>query len=122
MAVLLGRRHWGPTGIVRRPKGEGMTQSGTILTSASPTGQRLYRGLLSVLQPLGPFQQELKKTSVHLVRGSAFLGVQLRREYLILTIKAETPIKSPRITKSERVSKNRWHCDVRIANETDFDH
>src|SRR5260370_21433339 len=87
---------------------------GSVLTSASPTAQHLYRGLLNVLRLLGSFQEELKKTSVHLVRGSAFVGVQLRREYLIVTIKSETPIKSARITKVEQVSKNRWHSEVRV--------
>ncbi len=92
-----------------------------VLTSASSTAQNLYRSLLAALGAMGPFQEEIKKTSVHLVRGSAFAGVQLRREYLIVTIKSEKPIKSARIAKGEQVSKHRWHSEVRISNETDFD-
>ncbi len=94
---------------------------GSVLTSASPTAQHLYRSLLTALRAMGPFQEEMKKTSVHLVRRSAFVGVQLRREYLIVTIKSEKPIKSARISKSEQVSRNRWHGEVRISSETDFD-
>lgn len=45
--------------------------AGSVLTNASPTAQHLYRSLLTVLRPVGAFQEELKKTSVHLVRGSA---------------------------------------------------
>ena len=60
--------------------------TGSVFTNASPTAQHLYRSLLTALRPIGAFQEELKKTSVHLVRGSAFVGVQLRREYLIVTI------------------------------------
>jgi len=70
---------------------------------------------------MGAFEEEPKKTSVHLVRGSAFVGVQLRREYLIVTIKSEKPIKSARITKGEQVSRNRWHSEMRVSNDTDFD-
>jgi hypothetical protein len=98
-----------------------MTQSENALTSASSTAQNLYCSLLASLGPMGPFQEELKKTSVHLVRGSAFAGVQLRREYLIVTIKSEKPIRSARITKGEQVSKHRWHNEVKISSEADFD-
>jgi hypothetical protein len=73
------------------------------------------------LRPIGAFQEELKKTSVHLVRGSAFVGVQLRREYLIVTIKSEKPIRSARITKGEQISRNRWHSEMRVSNDADFD-
>lgn len=95
--------------------------AGSVLTNASPTAQHLYRSLLTVLRPVGAFQEELKKTSVHLVRGSAFVGVQLRRERLIVTIKSEKPIKSERITKGEQVSRNRWHSEVRVSSDADFD-
>ena len=94
---------------------------GSVLTSASPKAQHLYRTLLNALRPLGSFQEELKKTSVHLVRGSAFVGVQLRLEYLIVTIKSEKPIRSARITKVKHVSKNRWHSAVRVSKDADFD-
>ena len=94
---------------------------GSVLTSASPRAQHLYRSLLNALRPMGSFQEEMKKTSVHLVRGSAFVGVQLRREYLIITIKSAKPIRSARITKVEQVSKNRWHNEVRVSTDADFD-
>jgi Domain of unknown function (DUF5655) len=94
---------------------------GSVLTSASPRAQHLYRGLLDVLRPLGSFQEEMKKTSVHLVRRSAFAGVRMRREHLIVTIKSERPITSARIAKVEQVSKNRWHNEIRVSTDADFD-
>ena len=99
-----------------------MIETGTVLTNARPAALRLYRSLIAALQRVGPLREELKKTSVHLMRGSAFAGVQLRREYLIVTIKSERPIVSPRVTKGDQVSKNRWHNEVRISNEADLDH
>jgi hypothetical protein len=60
-------------------------------------------------------------TSVHITNKSAFLGVHFRRNYLILTIKSASQIDSPRIVKAEQASKNRWHCDVKVASEAEID-
>lgn len=92
-----------------------------VVTMASPTAQRLYHSLCVRLRRIGPFTEELKKTSVHLVRNSAFAGVRFRREHLIITIKSSSQIDSPRISKCEQTSRNRWHCDVKIAKDADLD-
>ena len=91
------------------------------LRVASPEAVRLYGSLRAALRPLGAFREEAKKTSVHFVRGSAFVGVHFRRTHLLLTIKAAVPIDSPRIVKVEQVSKNRWHCEVKVFAETEID-
>ena len=93
----------------------------SVVTSASPAAQQLYRDLLKAIRTLGPFEEELKKTSVHLVRASAFAGIQFRRRYLIVTIKSDAPIRSQRVIKLEQVSKNRWHSEVRVSSDADFD-
>jgi len=98
-----------------------MAQTVNALSAASPAAQNLYGSLLAALRRLGPFQEEPKKTSVHLVRKSAFAGVQLRRDCLILTIKSDKRIRSSRIKKGEQVSKNRWHSEVKIEGESDLD-
>jgi hypothetical protein len=63
----------------------------------------------------------VKKTSIHLVRSSAFAGVHPRKQHLLLTIKAAAPIPSGRIVKTEQVSANRWHLDVKLAVPGDID-
>lgn len=93
----------------------------SVITRATPAAQELYRDLIGVIRALGPFEEELKKTSVHLVRGSAFAGVQFRRDHLVVTIKSEAPIRSQRLTKFEQVSKNRWHSQVRLSSPEDID-
>lgn len=93
----------------------------SVVTNASPAAQELYRDLIRAIRTLGPFEEELKKTSVHLSRASAFAGVQFRRQYLLVTIKSGTPIKCQRVSKSEQVSKNRWHSEVRVSSDTDID-
>jgi hypothetical protein len=98
-----------------------MNSEGTALSSASPEAVRLFAALLELVGTLGPYQEEPKKTSVHLTNKSAFMGVHFRRRYLILTLKAESPIDSPRVVKTEQVSKNRWHCVVKLAEESAMD-
>ena len=79
----------------------------------------LWDRTLDAMEPLGEFREEMKKTSVHLVRGSAFAGVHPRKQHLLLTIKAMKPIRSSRVLKTEQVSKNRWH-EAKLATEKDI--
>jgi hypothetical protein len=69
---------------------------------------------------LGPFSVEEKKTSVHLVRKSAFAGIHPRRRHLVLTVKSASEIDSDRIFKSEQVSKSRWHNEIKLVDLTDL--
>jgi hypothetical protein len=91
------------------------------LAAASPVSRQLYTDLLAAIKPIGPFREEIKKTSIHLVRGSAFAGVHPRKQYLLLTVKAGKPIRSARISKAEQVSKNRWYLDVKLTASEDID-
>jgi hypothetical protein len=95
--------------------------SENVVIGASGAAQELYRNLLSALKKLGPFEEELKKTSVHLVRASAFAGVQFRRQFLLITIKSAGPLNSERVVKQEQVSKNRWHSEIRVSSDADID-
>src|ERR1700704_3941578 len=91
------------------------------LAVASPISRQLYKQLLAAVKPIGPFREEVKKTSIHLIRGSAFAGVHPRKQHLVLTIKAEKPIQNPRVSKAEQVSKNRWHLDVKLTASQEID-
>jgi len=96
-------------------------QQQNALALAGPAALQLYRKLLAAAKPIGPFREEVKKTSIHLVRESAFAGVHPRKAYLLVTIKAAEPIRSSRVSKAERVSKNRWHLDVKLADAKEID-
>jgi hypothetical protein len=96
------------------------TKQQDAFTSAGPSSRQLYKQLLTAIRPIGKFREEIKKTSVHLVRASAFAGVHPRKQYLRLTIKAAARIKGPRILKIEQVSKNRWHLEVKLTSEKDI--
>ena len=88
---------------------------------SGPVPRQLYKRLLDAMNSVGEFREEMKKTSVHLVRGSAFAGVHPRRQHLLVTIKAKKPIRSTRVFRTEQVSKNRWHLEVKLATEKDID-
>ena len=86
-----------------------------------PTVRAIYARILQAASQFGPFTEEPKKTSIHLVRQSAFAGIATRKGVLILTLKAEREIRSPRVTRSEQASKNRWHLIVRLNNPAEID-
>jgi len=88
---------------------------------AGPVSLELYKQLLMALKPLGRFQEEVKKTSIHLVHSTAFAGVAPRKQHLILTIKAERPIHSSRVFKAEQASRNRWYLQVKLADKQEID-
>ena len=72
----------------------------------TPAQRAIYEQLLSAARSIGPFREDPKKTSIHLVRKSAFAGVTTRKEALLVTIKAGNDIRSRRIVKHQRVSAN----------------
>ena len=90
-------------------------------TNKDSSVRAMYDVLLKILNRFGPVEEDPKKTSIHINRKSALVGVETRRKYLLLTIKADHKINSPRIEKFERISANRFYHKVRIAAATDFD-
>ena len=80
-----------------------------------------YRALLTAARRFGPVDEEPKKTSIHLVRNTAFAGVATQKAALLLTLKASKDIKSRRISRHERASANRWHLIVRLTAPDEID-
>lgn len=83
--------------------------------------QLTYHRLLEALHALGPFQEEPKKTSIHLVRTVGFAGVHPRKSFLILNLRTASVLENPRIVKSEQVSKNRFHNEVKLTSPDEID-
>jgi hypothetical protein len=86
-----------------------------------PQVRAIYDALLRVSRSFGPFEEEPKKTSIHLARKSAFAGVATRKDALILTIKAAAEIDDPRIIRGEHISANRWYFDIRLRGPKEVD-
>jgi hypothetical protein len=90
-------------------------------TGKTPNVRAVYDLLLSQLHTFGPVHEEPKKTSIHLAKTSGFAGVHTRKNYLILNIRSDHLIDSPRITKSEQVSKSRYHQEVKLESPDEID-
>lgn len=81
----------------------------------------VYKKLIGCLQELGPFETEVKKTSLHLVNRRAFLGIHPRSKGVLVNIVSIAPICSDRIRRSEQISKNRWHNELMISEPDSVD-
>lgn len=81
----------------------------------------IYDRLLATVKTLGAFEEDPKKTSIHLNRRTAFAGVATRTNAIVLTLKAGKDIKSSRIVKHEHASANRWHLEVRLESPAQID-
>jgi uncharacterized protein DUF5655 len=87
----------------------------------TPAVRVIYDRILTIARRFGPVQEEPKKTSIHLARKTAFAGVATRKNALILTLKSATDLKSPRVSKHEKASANRWHLEVRLDDPAQVD-
>ena len=92
-----------------------------LFTGKDDIVRSIYERLLEALHTIGPFQEEPKKTSLHLVHRVGFAGVHPRKSYLILNLRTDHPIESQRIFKTEQVSKSRFHNEVKLASPGDVD-
>ena len=83
--------------------------------------RQIYDRLLKSARTFGPVVEDPKKTSIHLVNRTAFAGVATRKSAIVLTIKADSDISSPRIHKSEQASARRFHHEVKLTSPADVD-
>src|ERR1043166_9272104 len=83
--------------------------------------RQIYDRLLKRAGRFGPVVEDPKKTSIHLVNRTAFAGVATRKSAIVLTIKADSDISSPRIHKSEQSSARRFHHELKLTSPSDVD-
>lgn len=95
--------------------------SNALFVGKDEVVQAIYTRLLEALRSLGPFEEEPKKTSIHLVRKVGFAGVHPRKSSLYLNLRADYPIESTRITKAEQVSKYRYHNELKLVSPDEID-
>ncbi|HMJ24859.1 MAG TPA: DUF5655 domain-containing protein [Pyrinomonadaceae bacterium] len=86
-----------------------------------PAVQKIYDRLLKAAGKFGPVKEEPKKTSIHLVHKTAFAGVATRKSAVVLTIKSDQKLLSPRIHKSEQTSAQRFHHEVKLTAPAEVD-
>ncbi len=83
--------------------------------------REIYDRLLKNLEKFGPLVAEPKKTSIHLINVTALAGVMTRKNAIVLTIKSDRPLASARIHKSEQVSANRFHHELKLTSPGQVD-
>jgi hypothetical protein len=88
---------------------------------SAPAVLAIYKGILKTARGLGSVREDPKKTSIHLVRETAFAGIATRKEALILTLKSAKAVKTPRIHRQEQVSSHRWHLEIRLVEPSEVD-
>lgn len=92
-----------------------------LFAKSGPGGQAAYEAVLAAVDAFGGVRVEEKKTSVHLMRKTAFAGVHPRRDAILLNIRLASPIESARVRNVEQVSANRYHNELLLTSEQDVD-
>jgi hypothetical protein len=92
-----------------------------LFAKSSPGVRATYDVILKASRALGTVVVEPKKTSIHLVRATAFAGVAARKDALILTLKAASAIRGPRVHRAEQTSAKRWHIEFRLTSPSEVD-
>lgn len=87
----------------------------------APILRKTYDHLIKVLGRFGPLKEEPHKTSIHLVNHSALAGVEVRRDYILLNVKADHEIQSPRVVKTEKISAKRFHHKFKLSAPKEID-
>jgi len=88
---------------------------------ATPNVRATYDAILAAARALGPVREDARKTSIHLVRATAFAGVATRKHALVLTLKAAQRISSARVRRAQQTSANRWHLEIPLALPSEVD-
>jgi len=86
-----------------------------------PVVREIYDQLKRAIKSFGPLLEDPKKTSIHIVNKSALAGVATRKAHIVLTIKSDRKLASPRIFKSEQTSASRFHHEVKLTSPAEVD-
>ena len=93
----------------------------SLFEGKEPKVQAIYNAIKRATNKFGAVKFEAKKTSIHVVAKVAFLGIHPKTRWLDLNIVTAEPITSSRVTKTERVSVNRFHNSIRLTEESQVD-
>ena len=98
-----------------------MNGASELFDGKDPVVPAIYARIRETLSGIGEFREDPKKASIHLVRTSGFAGVHPRKSALVLNLRLDRALESPRLLKSEQVSRNRYHNEVKLTQPADVD-
>jgi hypothetical protein len=93
----------------------------THFAGKDPVVRKIYDQLVKQVRRFGSFDEDPKKTSIHLVNTTAFAGVATRKNAIVLTVKSDRRLVSPRIHKSEQASASRFHHEIKLTKPAEID-
>ena len=93
----------------------------THLEDKEPIVSEIYEKLIDYLHKFGAIKIEPKKTSIHLGNRFGFAGVYTLKKAINLEIHLNHKLTSPRVSKVEQASANRFHHTVKLNRPSDVD-
>ena len=93
----------------------------THLEDKEPIVSEIYEKLISDLHKFGPIKIEPKKTSIHLGNRFGFAGVYTQKKAINLEVHLSHRLTSPRVSKVEQGSVNRFHHTIKLTTPADVD-
>lgn len=81
-----------------------------------------YDRILAIAREWGDIKPEAKKTSIHLMKAAtAFATIGTRKDFLLLSFKSTSDIRSARIVKHDETASG-WTLEVKLMNAKEVDH
>lgn len=94
---------------------------GEHFENRKPVVKDIYKAIIRTAKKFGPVKEDPKKTSIHLVRKTAFAGIATRKSGLILTLKSDSNVVNKRIARREQASAHRWHLEIKLDGPEQVD-
>ncbi|HEV3438100.1 MAG TPA: DUF5655 domain-containing protein [Gemmata sp.] len=94
---------------------------------AAKGAEKVYAAIVSGLRNrigVSHVLEDPKQTCVHIVaceNGTAYAGLHPRKGAVLLNIRMQSPLTSPRIRKVEQLSRNRCHCELVLSSVAEVD-
>lgn len=84
------------------------------------TVQELSKSFFRLLDSVGTYKIERKKSSIHITRGRAFLGLHPMKSYLGINVVLDRAEAAPSADKVEKISTHRFHHYYKITNKKEL--
>lgn len=99
----------------------GMARTARERIEGDPVSSSIYGTLLEHVLALEGCELQENASSFHVAHGRAFLGIHPRRGGILVNIVLQRELTSRRVHRAERVSANRWHNEVIVAEPSGID-
>ena len=80
----------------------------------------LGKSFLQLLDSIGKYNVERKKSSIHITRGRAFVGIHPKKSYLGINVVLDRAQAAPPASRVEKVSANRFHHYYKITSKKEL--